>query len=875
LLGVGIFPQTLFAAEENTGWLNYGRYFQLYINGKKTFDTYEGDNFRIPNNLSEEDEIDHILFLSEYLTIKNKTDQIQILLNYVNTKDGNNYKLLSTFVEAVSFLKQGEDQEAERILKSYIGSERDPYLSSIANLIWASFFKEKDSYKNQAIKTSCLRKKPYYSLCRLFKLEIFLDDISGSGLELHKQYLNILRVLSPFLEEENSLSIPYLNLLDPELPAKLGFLGFAKEAIYFQKMILEFEKLEGRSQDISWERLSYLYLLTKDLKNAEQSLLMITRESKNRKITFLNRIYFKLGLIAFMNKDYDKSIEYYLQVDFKDWSGGIHNPIQNESLTVQAAKDLIAVSVWESRKNVSAVKALMEIPMPERFNQEDFWPRLRIAQIMMEDKPELAAKWVDEIIYNAQEKGWKRLEYSATILQGYIQILVQQFRKATIEFTKARGILSEADRAHGSSFVQNSGMVMAHQASGKKADLLDYIVAAINAMKNQYTEEEFLVLKNYKPRKEFSNDKFINTTIQYLKDKNDAPTILELLHLYNQKKPTLEDPNTYSIQQIFYTNRLMTPYGGFFTPRDEKYLESNYSKVRELEAQYLNSDIIDIRNKSLAHITSPFIAVYPLDDSLYIVSFDPRVQNRSLAWQVEKVDTENYEGIMFRASIRATVESFKEVSHIQVYFNKQGLSVADYIKRNFPKLYPSLFYTYSPYKGKIPNDPLPLVVWDPEGKNTFIKPGVYYSDRNLFEGQTIKPFEDQEKVSIWNFDYLRNRPSQLPDYIWTLGDENNRISFRRIARRVDFRTIPHSLIFTEKILDKSFFEQKPSYFFDFVGFWLKNGVSEIYYFKKLPTNPDDLANLLNPISTKHGVGNPEYLWESMGDMGYVFTREIR
>ena len=58
---------------------------------------------------------------------------------------------------------------------------------------------------------------------------------------------------------------------------------------------------------------------------------------------------------------------------------------------------------------VNAVRALKSLNPDGKVTEDSLFIRLRIAQIMMFDKPEVAEKISEDILYIAQSKGWKRV----------------------------------------------------------------------------------------------------------------------------------------------------------------------------------------------------------------------------------------------------------------------------------------------------------------------------------------------------------------------------------------------------------------------------------------------------------------------------------
>lgn len=69
------------------------------------------------------------------------------------------------------------------------------------------------------------------------------------------------------------------------------------------------------------------------------------------------------------------------------------------------------------------------------------YARLRLAQFLLEENPELAHKIAEDMVYLAQAKDWYHLEYHATVLEGWSLLESGSTYKALISFIKAGGIL--------------------------------------------------------------------------------------------------------------------------------------------------------------------------------------------------------------------------------------------------------------------------------------------------------------------------------------------------------------------------------------------------------------------------------------------------
>lgn len=97
---------------------------------------------------------------------------------------------------------------------------------------------------------------------------------------------------------------------------QLAELGLSREAVHFQKILIISENLSGRIIGYSYEKLAYYYLIGGDLVSAEKVLDYILKYHPDIRTSYKNNLYLKLGTIAYLNQEYKKSLDYYLNLDF-------------------------------------------------------------------------------------------------------------------------------------------------------------------------------------------------------------------------------------------------------------------------------------------------------------------------------------------------------------------------------------------------------------------------------------------------------------------------------------------------------------------------------------------------------------------------------
>ncbi|WCL48874.1 hypothetical protein [Leptospira sp. GIMC2001] len=806
-------------SRETTGWFQSGKTSKLYVDGIFVFETDKTDKVELPTGLSVSQEIDSYLFICEYFLKKKSKQGVAAVLYQLRLKP-QEYRLADALITTLWKKFQNEEQASQKSLQSYIQSEKNAYNKTLARNIYTSLFSNGEDERKSPEKLTCKSELPYYSLCRLFRLQFYLDQTSGKGIAMHKNYVNIIRVVSPFYEEQMLHSIPFLEEIDEELPARLAFLGFANEAINFQRMILEAESasLGGYSEN-SLERYSFLQVIAGQFLEAEKSLVQLLNISKTKKVSVRNRIYIKLGTLAYLRGNFLDSMNYFFGLDFSDWSSLILHPLLNEPLSIPGAKDLAAVAVWKAKGRDVAVNAIRSIPKGDKVYQEEVWPRLRISQMIMESNSDLSGRITDEISYLAQSRGWKRLEYAATIIQGYNHILNQEFRKSTVEFTKSRGILAAEDQGISSDWLRFSGLVIAHQSSGQKAPVSNFIQISLKLLKVDPPNEQLLTLKNYKPDS-FTLDRFMSVSLEHLNELQDAQTIMELIHSYNLASSDLPGIYETGLFQIRAVNNRFKNYSGFQTPRENNYQDSVYTTSRESEVEYLDKEREDIADGFSDEVKNPIIAVLPWKSDLYLFKMNPSLPKKS-QWSYKVIEGSNPTSFQAKEVVNQFVAELKNPESIQIYLNSDGLVLYDYLRNMFQNQNFNLFYRFvvSSKYDKLRN--LAPIVWaSPKSAES----NTISSDRSTFEGTKI--FREKNRLHIWNYD-PSSKGDRLLDMDWSNGEDKESISMKKVIRRIDYRTVPTAMLVSGKTITDSNLKNSKR-ILDFCSFWLRAGTDAMY-----------------------------------------------
>ncbi|EMY70746.1 hypothetical protein [Leptospira vanthielii] len=830
-------------SQRNHGWVVAGTSSKLLIQGKEILNARDEFRFKNPEGMSQIQEIDYYLMLGEYYLRKKDKVGIANILYDLRTKKGE-YAFADFLLTSLWKQSQGEEVQAVKVLDTYIQKEPNTYFRNLAKNMRTNLFQTGEDEKKSMIRMDCQKTKPYYSLCRVFRLQYYIDLPSGKEKDMHKHFVNIMRVNSPFFEDPNLEWIPLLDRIDEDLPAKLSFLGFVREGIHLQKMIMDLERIsDGFVGENSNERMAFFQILLGDYPGAEESLLNFLRLTKGKKASILNRIYVKLGALAYFQKDYKKSLDYYLKLDLNNWSADIHHPFLNEPMSISGVKDLISVSLYKVNGADAALKALQKIKDPEKLTEADIWPKLRISQMLMDQNPELSSRLTDEIIYMAQEKKWRRLEYAATILQGYNQIYRKEFRKSTIELTKSRGILDEENSFYAAEFLRNFGFVFAHTASGKKGPVNGNIRDGVTDYLQNNLYEDLYYIRNYRPLA-FSTDLFFEYALSHLRDDNDVWGLLDSIYKYNAVKWIRGGKGSpHSLLQIQFVDKQFQYLSGFSTARESKFFDSTYADSRETESQIQRkTEEESVRNLESAKL--PTILLLPYKDEFYLFTFNPRESKRNqLSWKVIRSQRPDTSDVI--DSVRELISSSKDADTVQIYLNESGASLMRSLKKEMKETGFIFFFSLLPQTEV--QKPLNVFSWKcPQNMRSLEGKGMNLVETAYFEGSRI--LKEKERLHLWDFQANASSVNSVTNLSWSCKSETGsyeEIPFLKLFRRIDYRTVPEMIVYTERVLGKSWSDY--SWHYNWLHFWFRSGTKKIGYLPTLPVlDAGSVSGLADP-----------------------------
>ncbi|MCB1160674.1 MAG: hypothetical protein KDK45_24450, partial [Leptospiraceae bacterium] len=473
------------------------------------------------------------LFLAEYYLNKNDKDGLANILYIIRTQK-DDLKLADTFITANWFLDRNDNNSAKKKLDDYISLENNQYLKTLALAIKQMLLDRSSKKGLQVSDLRCSPKHPYFMLCNIARLRIRLEAVENESSYFERNYLNLDRILAPFFEIPSLSYVYFLDRLVYNLGPRLAYLGFAYEASFFQQSIIFSEKLSSFFNVISYERLAFYQVLSGALLEAESTLNEAIAQLGTKEY-LKNSLYLRLGAISYLRKDYSRSLQYYLSLNLKYWGKRMRNPFYDRVLSVNGARDLISVSIWKSKSASQAILALSKIKTGTRLNEDDLFIKLRIAQIMFQDRPEISQKITNEIIYQAQSKGWKRVEYAATILNGFTHIKTNSYRRAVIQFTKSYGILGKSDLKFTSEWLRQQGLYLSKSLRGQRGLFYKNIPHLLSLMHQEEINENVMMLKNY-VSSSYNIEGFLNRCIEEYRKKNRIEDIFELIYNYEASK---------------------------------------------------------------------------------------------------------------------------------------------------------------------------------------------------------------------------------------------------------------------------------------------------------------------------------------------------
>ncbi|EMJ94414.1 hypothetical protein [Leptospira alstonii] len=815
--------------KQEFGWAKSSEGFSFNLNGKTVFQSKDEIN-SFPANLTLLEKTDYLLFAGEYFILNKDVRRYESLLK-LTTNAESELVLGGIFLRIFKELNFNSKDSSRNLLIQFSKNETSPYLKELAEGFDLTLFEKKTSEN-----LKCSRKSAYYSLCKTLRLKKYLSDFSPNAKSHEREYLNLNRTLAPFLEDPELKYIPFLSNVIYNIADQLAELGLSRESVHFQKILIISENLSGRIIGYSYEKLAYYYLIGGDLTSAEKVLDYILKHHPDLRTSYKNHLYLKLGTIAYLNQEYKKSLDYYLNLDFLEWSSAILNPFLGEPISINSARDLISMAIWRSKNSFKAVDALKSVSTPKNLTEDDLFTRLRIVQILMNDEPEVAGKMATEITFLAQSKGWKRVEYASTLLNGFIHYKKNDLRKAIIEFTKAYGILKTADPVYTEEWIRLTGLFYSHKESKSLKTVKGALDQAVAITIHRRPDDMLLQLKNYLPVV-YGVREFTDAAIGYYILHGHTTELLGFLSRLEQKEAMGNTAYPNTLVSIIDTSRRISSFRGFY-PGPKEHLSSSRSLIRQTEVIRLLDEFDPFRNQEIKKSHSPVLSVFVRDKRTYIF-WKP---GDSQELELKEIPSESASSFTVQVVLKSLIESLYKRDNVQIYLNVSGMESFDYLKKEFPDIDFRLFAKFSRKDDKIKSER--IYVCDCKNTDNLSNSNFEKVSFTYFEGNKL--LAGNHSMMVWNLKVEDDSAGSLNEYSWGCGEEQ--IRFSRLHRRYDFRNTPQRLIFTRDSLSGNGWKGRSEDFLDWVSFWINSGVYRMYYIKSLDLNSESDINLLEKLS---------------------------
>lgn len=230
------------------------------------------------------------------------------------------------------------------------------------------------------------------------------------------------------------------------------------------------------------------------------------------------------------------------------------------------------------------------------------YSRIRLAQILLKDRPELAHKLAEDVMYEAQAQNWPLLEYQATVLDGWALVLSKQYFPAVVNFTKAQGILPNAP----SEYSRMLGLMVA-QCGLAPASMQNHIIQKLrDTLSRRPYQKAIYTIREWVP--EQADDRFfLEQSVANLEARRDRATALGLLLQFRH------------MQELYFDSG-NNPGGvrGLFTSDIWMQTLRSFPSVRQL-----SRGVLEPGRDSLKPALDQLASLQPVmtDDSAYLYAF--------------------------------------------------------------------------------------------------------------------------------------------------------------------------------------------------------------------------------------------------------------
>ncbi|HNE23726.1 MAG TPA: hypothetical protein PLG78_11190, partial [Leptospiraceae bacterium] len=234
------------------------------------------------------------------------------------------------------------------------------------------------------------------------------------------------------------------------------------------------------------------------------------------------------------------------------------------------------------------------------------YSRIRLAQILLKDRPELAHKLAEDVTYEAQAQNWSQLEYYATILDGWALYYSKQYFPAVVNFTKAGGIVRDPP----AEYSRLLGLMVSQMAMAPASPQIYSIQRLKTMLASRPYHRAIYTIRDWVPE-DAGQDFFIEQSVLNFETRKDRWSSLLLLEEFKR----LEEFYFHAGNNPGGARGLLTSDVWFRTLRE-------FPSVRILSRGVLEDNADSLR-ASIQGLIQPQ-ALFLADDSAYLFPFQVR-----------------------------------------------------------------------------------------------------------------------------------------------------------------------------------------------------------------------------------------------------------
>ncbi len=335
------------------------------------------------------------------------------------------------------------------------------------------------------------------SLCTVARLKLAVDAAYSARSFSEQNLERILDAARPLLGRA-PFRPPFYAPIAGDAPEKLYALGLPLEAAILAER-MTYAAADDREQGIR-ARIPYYLAASGDFESAARFSAKISHTSDpallNARLDWLilgGHYTMALNYIGKMGLDrLSTNAAKIAPANSREYWSGFPAASREE---IQLRSAMLLYLAGDIKKAASALDRLTNIPGNTPAGEPArLYARLRQAQIVLEDNPELAHKIAEDITYIAQANEWYLLEYHATVLDGWAYVYLGKHYRGVINFIKARGILSADKREHAAEYSRLLGLLTARNRMNVRGNH-SALIKQINTLlaKRPYNEAVYTI----------------------------------------------------------------------------------------------------------------------------------------------------------------------------------------------------------------------------------------------------------------------------------------------------------------------------------------------------------------------------------------------